>query len=382
MVMLERYRKQLIIAALIIVVFLAGFAGAVIGANYPSWANNLSFLPTFLKPKTSALQEVTVNNQKVIRTVEDSAVIDAVSKASPAVVSVVAKVTQFSPGQGVVQSEQGIGTGFIVRSDGVILTNNHVVSDRSIAYTVVTKDQKTYPVKKIDYDPAIDFAILKVDAKGLATVQLGDSDSLKAGQTVVAIGNALGMFDNTVTVGVVSGIGRVVTASSSLGVSQETLANVIQTDAALNPGNSGGPLLDLSGNVVGINFATTTSAQNIGFVIPINRVKGVLDQYLATGKIVRPFLGIGYLTVDEATALIQSLPQGAYIRQVVSGSPAEKAGLEVGDVVTKFGDVALKDGSTLASGISKYKVGQTVEMEVWRDGKTLKLKATLTEAPQ
>ena len=366
-------------------ILVAAIFGAIIGITYPSWYNSLAFkdsIPKFLQPPGLLQIVKTEKGETIVRTVEESAVIDAVSKASPAVVSVVAKTTQFDPSRGVVQAQQGIGTGFIVRADGVILTNSHVVSDQTLTYTVLTRDNKTFPVKKIDRDPTIDFATLKIDASGLPTVQLGDSDTLRVGQTVVAIGNALGMFDNTVTVGVVSGIGRVVTASSESGVSQETLDNVIQTDAALNPGNSGGPLLDLSAKIVGINFATTTGAENIGFVIPINRVKSVLDQYLASGRIIRPFFGIAYLMIDEGTSTVQNLPQGAYVRRVVSGSPADKAGVREGDVVTKFGDVALKDGATLASALSKYKVGDTVAIEVWRNEKTLKLKATLTEAPQ
>ena len=380
--MLKERRNQIIITAFIGAVFLAGFIGAVIGATYPSWAGNLSFLPDSLKPKQTGVEKVTQGGKEVVRTVEESAVIDVVDKASPAVVSIVAQTVSLSPIEGVQKTDQGIGTGFIVRSDGVILTNSHVVENTSITYKVVTRDKKTYDVKKIDRDSAIDFAILKIDAKDLATVNLGDSDSIRVGQKVVAIGNALGQFDNTVTVGVVSGIGRGVTASDSLGLSAETLENVIQTDAALNPGNSGGPLLDLSANVIGINFATTVGAENIGFVIPINRVKNVLDQYFARGRIIKPFLGISYVMVDSATSQLHDIPQGAFVRRVVAGSPADKAGLEAGDVITKFADTSLKDGATLASAISKSKVGQSVDLEVWRGGKTIKLKATLTEAPQ
>ncbi len=307
--------------------------------------------------------------------------IGAVEKSSPAVVSIVAAKVSLDPSTGVVQDQQGIGTGFIIRSNGVILTASHVVEDRTINYKVVTRDDKTYDVKQIDLDPSIDFAVLKITASGLPTINLGDSQALKVGQKVVAIGNALGRFENTVTVGVVSGIGRGVDPSSSAGILQGTLENVIQTDAALNPGNSGGPLLDLSGQVVGINFATTVGAENIGFVIPINSVKPVLDGYLALGRIIRPFLGISYAVVDQAFSALQNIPQGALIRAVVAGSPAQKAGLRAGDIITKFGKISLKDGTTLASVLSKFKVGETVEIEVSRGGKTIKLKAKLTEAP-
>jgi len=380
--MLKENKRKFIVAGLIAVfvltVFMAGFIGSVIGATYPNWSNNLSFLPSFMKVKNTVSTET--EKTTTIRTVEESAVISAVQKSSPAVVSIVAQTTPLSS-IGSSQNQQGIGTGFIVKSNGVILTNSHVVEDNTISYKVVTKDEKTYAVKKIDQDPSIDFAILKIDASNLPTVDLGDSDATLVGQKVIAIGNALGMLQNTVTVGVISGVGRGVTASSSLGVSQETLENVIQTDAALNPGNSGGPLLDLSAKVIGINFATTQGAENIGFVIPINRIKSVLDQYLAVGRIVRPYLGISSQTVDQASASLYGIPQGAFVQQVVSGSPADKAGLQESDVIIKFGGTALKDGITVISVIGKFKVGQTVALEVWRNGKTINLKATLVEAP-
>ncbi len=378
--MFKDRKNQIFVAVVIAAVFIAGFVGAVIGSTYPNWANNLSFLPDFLKPKESSLQEVSTDGSKVIRTVEESAVIDVVDKASPAVVSIVAQSVSFDPIEGVVRDQQGIGTGFVVRADGVILTSSHVVSNPSITYKVVTKKGETYDVKKIDQDPSIDFAILKITAKDLPTLDLGESAALKVGQKVVAIGNALGRFENTVTVGVVSGVGRGVNPASSAGILQGTLENVIQTDAALNPGNSGGPLLDLSAKVIGINFATTSGAENIGFVIPINSVKPVLEGYIAQGKIIKPFLGVGYSLVDEATSLFRDIPQGVLISRVVSGAPAEKAGLQPGDIITKFGKYALKDGTTLAGVINKYEVGETVELEVWRDGKMVTLKARLVEA--
>lgn len=352
--------------------------------TYPSWYQSLPFkdsIPAFLKPSTSE-RVVAEGDQKVIRTVEESAVIDVVEKSSPAVVSILAETIQFDFQKGPVQSEQGIGTGFIIDGSGIVITNDHVVGDKSIKYTVLTKDNKKYAVKKIDRDPGNDFAVLEIDGKNLPTIKLGDSDSLKVGQKVVAIGNALGRFSNTVTVGVVSGIGRGVTASSGLGVAQATLENAIQTDAALNPGNSGGPLLDLSGNAVGVNFAVSQSAENIGFVIPINTIKPIIEQYRKLGKIVKPFIGISYEMISSDVAEVQNLPQGAFVRQVVPGKPADKAGLRSGDVITKVDDKAVNEENTLASILTKYKVGDTIELEVDRDGKTLKIKVKLEEAPQ
>ncbi|MCH7541204.1 trypsin-like peptidase domain-containing protein [Patescibacteria group bacterium] len=379
--MLKIRKYKILIGAVFATAFVAAFIGVVIGLTYPNWANDLSFLPDFLKPKTAGLEAVSTDGEKVVRTVEESAVIDVVETASPAVVSIAAQQAVFDPTQGVIQDQQGIGTGFIVRNNGIILTASHVVDDETLNYKVVTNDGKTYDVKQIDQDPSIDFAILKIEATGLPTLDLADSDAIKVGQKVVAIGNALGRFENTVTVGVVSGVGRGVNPSSAGGILQGTLENVIQTDAALNPGNSGGPLLDLSANVVGINFATTVGAENLGFVIPINSVKSVLDGYFVQGRIIKPFLGISYVVVDRTTSALQDIPQGVFIRRVVSGSPAEKAGLKSGDVITKFAQLPLKDGVTLAGVLGKFKAGETVELEVWRDGKSLKLKAKLTEAP-
>ncbi|MEX0621504.1 MAG: trypsin-like peptidase domain-containing protein [Candidatus Woykebacteria bacterium] len=380
-IMLKKYKNQVfIIGGLVAVFLLAVIVGTAIGVSYPNWSKNLSFLPDFLKP-ASGVEEVTQNGEKVIRTVEESAVIDVADKASPAVVSIVASQATLDPAQGVQTDQQGIGTGFIVRKDGVILTASHVVDDDSISYKVVTRDEKQFDVIQIDKDPSVDFAILKIKAGGLPILKLADSDSVRVGQKVVAIGNALGRFSNTVTVGVVSGVGRGVAASNASGISQGTLENVIQTDAALNPGNSGGPLLDLSANVIGINFATTVGAENIGFVIPANSVEPVLQQYLAEGRIIRPFLGISYVIVDETTSVLQGIPQGVFVQRVLAGTPAAKAGLEAGDVITKFGGQKLDENQTLSRVIGKFKVGQTIELEVNRDGKTVKLKTTLTEAP-
>ncbi len=365
-------------------IFIAVLFGLLVGITYPNWYQQIPFkdyIPEYLSPPGSFFQ-FQVDNNRVIRTVEESVIIEAVNKASPAVVSIVASTVSLDPSQEDSTSQQGIGTGFIVRSDGIILTASHVVSDRSINYKVVTSGEKTYDVKKIDIDPSLDFAILKVEAKDLPILNLGDSDSVQTGQLVLAIGNALGRFTNSVTHGIVSGIGRGVTPTDAAGISQGTLENVIQTDAALNPGNSGGPLLDLNGSAIGINFATTVGAENIGFVVPINSVKNILEEYYVSGKIVRPFLGISYVMIDRTTALLQSIPQGAFIRAIVSGSPASDVDLRPGDIITKLGDQDLGENSSLANVISKFKVGDSVDLEVWRDGKTIETSAKLVEAPQ
>ncbi len=321
-----------------------------------------------------------VTVQKVVD--EESATIAAVEKVSPAVVSIVEDSVVLDPFSGPYRQSQGIGTGFTIGGDGLIVTNRHVVSDTSATYTVVLKDgNKTYKVSKVYRDPVMDLAFLKVDATNLPAVELGDSSSLRVGQTVIAIGNALGRFDNTVTEGVVSALGRGIEAGSPLGGGAESLDNVIQTDAALNPGNSGGPLINLSGQVIGINVAISSSSQNIGFSVPINIIKPVLLGFEQTGRIIRPYLGVSYYEINEATSFLQKLPQGVYVSSVVSNSPAEKAGVRVGDIITKIDAISLDSKNPLIKVINERKVGDTVTLTIDRSGSTVTLKATLAEAP-
>jgi S1-C subfamily serine protease len=359
-------------------IFTAGIAGGMVGYTYPLWSKNLPFGLSL--PRVSSLEEEVVNlpgGGKRIVTSEESSVINVVEQTSPSVVSIVAQTVTFEG-----REEQGIGTGFIVDKSGVILTNSHVVSNEMVDYTVITKDKKQYQVKKVSRDPINDIAILKVEASDLPVLSLGDSNDLKVGQAVVAIGYALGKFDNTVTTGVVSGLGRGVTASDAFGSRSETLENVIQTDAALNPGNSGGPLLNLSGEVVGINVAVTQGAQNIGFAIPVNVAKSILDSYKKDGRIVRPYLGVVYRMISKELAQIRDFPEGAFIQRVVADGPADKAGIKAGDVITKIGEAQVNTDSPLSRAIFNYKVGDRVDVEVWRDGKPQIFKATFEEAPQ
>ena len=312
---------------------------------------------------------------------EESAVIKVVDAAGPSVVSVVVGKISWNPFTGPEKVEGGIGTGFIVGEDGIILTNRHVVSDANASYTVVLNDGKEYPVKKIFRDPFNDLAVLKINASGLKPLRLGDSDKLRVGQRVVAIGNALGKFSNTVTAGVVSGIGRGITASSGFLGSTETLENVIQTDAALNPGNSGGPLLNLSAEVVGINVAVTQGAENIGFAIPINVVKPTLENFRKHGRIVRPFLGVSYVMIGKDLSRLRDLPQGAFIREVVTDSPADKAGVAPADIIVALDGKPVNERTPLAFLIREKEVGDRVELKVNRNGEEITLWATLGEAP-
>lgn len=323
---------------------------------------------------------------------EENVVIDVAERVSPSVVTVSIqtpkrRILQFNPFGGGFQSRieggspQDIGTGFIVSADGLIVTNKHVVSDTGVEYKVITKDGKEYKAESISRDPANDVAVIKINATGLKPVEFGDSSNLKVGQFAIAIGTALGEFRHTVTTGVISGLGRGISAGSAFEGYVEQLDNVIQTDAAINPGNSGGPLLNSAGQVIGINVAVASGAQNIGFAIPANVVKGALSQFKTQGGFSKKaYLGVQYQMVTKEAAVLNNVPQGAYVVDVVSGSPAEKAGIEVGDIITKFDGQETKDQKDgLTSLISKKKPGDKVDLELSRDSEVKKLSVTLSE---
>lgn len=331
--------------------------------------------------------------QKIIT--EETAIEQVAEKISPSVVTVAVvapkqRVMQFSPFGGFESRIQGgepqdIGSGFIVDSSGLIITNKHVVEDSSATYKVITHDDKEYDAKQIFRDPYNDIAIIKIEANGLTPVTLGDSSKLKVGQYAIAIGTALGEFRHTVTTGVISGLGRGITAGSAYQGYVEQIDNVIQTDAAINPGNSGGPLLDAGGSVVGVNVAVASGAQNIGFAIPINVVKNGLEQFRETGNFAqKPLLGVQYQMIPKQTALLNNVPQGAFVTDVVTGSPAEKSGIEVQDIITKFDGVELNedDGKTLSDLIAAKKVGDSVTISVWRNDETKDISAVLEASNQ
>lgn len=348
---------------------------------------------------------------------EDSAVIDVVKKASPAVVSIVISkdvpmirnfggIPDFfsdpfdffgqnnrgngSSGEGTQREKVGGGTGFFITGDGMIITNRHVVDDSSASYTVVASDDKEYAARVLAVDPVNDIAVIKIDGSGFSTLNLGDSNSAQIGQTVVAIGNSLGQFSNTVSRGIISGLQRNLTAGGRSGQT-ERLSNIIQTDAAINPGNSGGPLLDINGDVIGLNVAIAQGAQSIGFAIPSNQVKTVADQVKATGKISTPFIGVRYIPVDESLQKENNLPYnyGNLITRgermtdfaVIPGSPADKAGLAENDIILEINGEKIDDskGTGLSSLISKYNVGETITLKIWHKGETKDVKVTLEE---
>lgn len=282
--------------------------------------------------------------------------------------------------QRIEQIEQDIGTGFVVDQSGLIVTNKHVVSNGSAQYKVIDKNGQEYEVKQIYRDPANDLAILKIEGASLPILSMGNSDQVKVGEGVIAIGTALGEFRHTVTTGVVSGLGRGITAGDGY-YETENLENVIQTDAAINPGNSGGPLLNMRGEVIGVNVAVSANAQNIGFALPINVVKASIDNFNQTGQFDRPFLGVSYIQINAEQAVRMNYPQGALLQQVVEGSVAAEAGLQVGDVVTELDGQALRD-QELATIINKKKVGDQLRIKYWRDGESSEVTVTLRTAPQ
>lgn len=341
-----------------------------------------------------------INIPQTVKVVtEESVTIDVVREVSPSVVTVVATSTapqqtfnfgpfsvfdQTSPQQQ--PQQQSIGSGFIVSQDGLIITSKHVVSDTQAKYQIVTDNNKKYDVTKIYRDPLNDIAIVKIEptqniGTTLIPVTMGDSSHLQVGSYVVAIGTALGEFRSTVTTGVISGLGRGITAGDEFAGYVEKLDNVIQTSAAISPGNSGGPLVNSSGAVIGVNTAVAQNGQNIGFALPINVVKDSLNNFNQTGQFNRPFMGIAYKTISKAVALLNNVPEGAYVQTVVSGSPADKAGVQVGDIVVKVDSVRLTEGTELASVLQKKKVGDTVSVDLWRDNKTISTQATLIAAP-
>lgn len=360
--------------------------------------------------------EPSIIKQNIIQ--EDSAVIDVVKKTSPAVVSIV--ITKDIPimrnfggfpdffndpfgffnqgngnqggnGSGETQKQTiGGGTGFFITEDGMIVTNKHVVDDTGANYTVVTNEDKEYSAKILAIDPVNDIAVIKVDGNGFPTLNLGDSDSLQVGQTVIAIGNSLGQFSNTVSRGIVSGLRRNVTAGDTFGQT-EKLTDIIQTDAAINPGNSGGPLLDINGDVIGLNVAIAQGAQNIGFAIPVNQVKTVSDQVKTTGKISTPFIGVRYIPVDDTLQKENNLPYnyGDLVTRgermtdfaVIPGSPADKAGILENDIILEVNGKKIDEnkGAGLSSLISQYKVGDTIKLKVWSKGNTKDVNVILEE---
>ncbi|MFH0829160.1 MAG: trypsin-like peptidase domain-containing protein [Candidatus Kerfeldbacteria bacterium] len=375
----------------LISLIIGGVSGGIFGAAASK--GGLSHLFSSSSTVQSSVQNV--NTTGTLSLQEDSSTVDVVKKASPAVVSVVAKkdyskifgnssenqqynnffgfpfIQQQVP-QGI--QEIGAGSGFIISSDGIIMTNKHVATiSGADQYTVVTNDGKNYDAKLLATDPTNDIAFMKIEAKDLPTIELGNSDNVQIGDTVIAIGNALGEYRNTVTKGIISGLARTITAGDSSGNS-ETLRNVIQTDAAINQGNSGGPLLNIAGQAIGINTAIDSQGQLVGFALPINIAKSDLESVKKSGKIERPYLGVRYSIITpqlkEANKL--STDYGALIVRgntadelaVVPGSPADKAGITENDIILEVDGQKINEDNDLAQILSQKQIGQKVTLKV------------------
>lgn len=349
--------------------------------------------------------------------VEEDTVVTAVKKAKPAVVSIIIskQVPQYTvtykeenvldqfgnvipnmvlttpvyTPNGTKKQQLGSGSGFLISSDGMIVTNCHVVDKTDVDYTVLLNNGKEYTATVLARDSVLDVALIKITASGLPYLQFADSDKLEVGESVIAIGNALGEFKNTVSVGVISGLSRSLSASG--GGYQEFLYKVIQTDAAINPGNSGGPLLNLKGEVVGINVAIVQGSSNVGFSLPINSVKSVIDQVKKTGKISRPYVGVRYvnITKDMKTKLNLNVDYGILVAKgvnasevaVIPGSPAEKAGIVENDIILSINDEIINASNDFMSLIRDKKVGESIKMRVLSNGVvkvlTVKLEAAI-----
>jgi serine protease Do len=401
---------------LILIAFLGGAVGGIFISTY--YYKEIEKI--FSKLKIEVPQRRVENVEKpgestpyLPQTSQEEAIIKVVKEASPAVVSVIItkdipklklyyeepfkefeeffgipfefKIPQWKQ-EGYEKQEIGGGTAFFISEDGMLLTNAHVVSDKEAEYTVLTNDGKKYPAKVLARDTVRDLAILKVEGGPFPTLKLGDSDKLQIGQTVIAIGNALGEFRNTVSVGVISGLGRTITASG--GGIIETIEDVIQTDAAINRGNSGGPLLNLKGEVIGVNFAMAAGAENIGFAIPINKAKKDIEQVKKTGKIVFPFLGVRYVIITDEIQKENKLAvnYGAWIVKgekgepaIFPGSAAEKAGLKEGDIILEFNGEKITSQNPLAKIIMKYNPGDKVTLKVLRQNKEFSVEVILGE---
>lgn len=393
------FPKKQVLALIILISVLAGSFGGAVGGLYLS--NQAWFQKYFLNN-----QKLNIQSQKIVLE-EQSAVIDLVKKTSPAVVSIVISKdinklqsnpfgnSFFAPffGQSVPQNQTpniqpvGAGTGFIVSNDGTIITNKHVVSDTEATYSVVTSEGKNYSAKVLSLDPINDLAIVKIDIQNAPTLDLGDSTNLQIGQQVVAIGNSLGEYQNTVTTGIISGIGRSITAGGA-GLSEQ-LEGVIQTDAAINPGNSGGPLLNLAGQVIGINTAIDQNGQLVGFALPVKDIKQALDSFKTFGKITRPMLGVRYVLINDAIATQQKLSKnyGALITKgknpnevaIISGSPADKAGLVENDIILEINNQQINTKHSLASYLKDFKVGDAIELQIYHQGNEKNVRIVLTE---
>lgn len=418
---IKENKKTLTISLVIslIVVLITGF---IIGVICLTNKNLVARITTFLLNNSNLNNNTSIEKPSYEVLPEETRIVNIIDKVNPAVVSIVITKNvpiieqyyqKFNPfgndfwneffgndfgfeipqyrQKGMEKKEVGGGSGFFISADGFIITNKHVVNDQDADYTVLTNDGEKYDAKIIAKDSFLDIAVLKIKGNNFPYLSFGDSDKLKLGQTVIAIGNALGEFRNSVSVGVISGLSRTITASDSRG-NTESLEKVIQTDAAINPGNSGGPLLDLNGKVIGVNVAMETAAENIAFALPINIIKPIIDSVRTYGEIIRPYLGIRYLTINETIQKKNNLPvdygvlvirgSSADELAVIPGSPADKAGIQENDIILEIDGEKLTIDKSLTNIISQHKVGDIIKLKILHKGQEKIIEVKLEKAPQ
>ena len=408
-----------LISIVIIIIICLGFVWYYRANIFDYFAKE--YLQEVQNPNNTFGNEEKLTTEKIIEKQsifsQESFVVDTVKKTNPAVVSIIISKNvpkyeaYIDPNQqqnpfgnmfpdfffnvpqyrqnGIEKKNIGGGSGFFVSSDGLIVTNKHVVDQKDVDYTVFTNDGKKHIATVVARDPVLDIALIKITGSNFPYLSLGNSDSLQVGQSVIAIGNALGEYRNTVSVGVISGLARSVTAGDSSG-NTELLDHVIQTDAAINPGNSGGPLLDLSGRVIGVNVAIAQGSQNVGFALPVNSIKSAIESVKTTGKIVRPYLGIRYVAINAEMKDKNSLSvdYGVLVKAganqnelaVIPGSPADKAGIIENDIVLEVDGVKLDDKTTLASLIRQKNIGSVINLKILHKGIEKTVQVTLEAA--
>lgn len=389
----KSYSKGKLVVFLILAL-LFGFAGGMIA---PALQERFAqYLPEILRPVGSVLEK----NTTVLS--EESAVADLVEKNSPGVVSIVIskdvpKVRSFfgfpffdsETGNAETKKQKvGSGSGFFVSSDGLIVTNKHVVADEEADYTVLLGNGDEYKATVLARDPSNDIAVIQIEGKDFPVLTLGDSEKIRVGETIIAIGNPLGEFENSVSRGIVSGLRRNLDAGSGLGDS-EHLSEIIQIDAAINPGNSGGPLFNLAGEVIGVNVAMAQGAENIGFSLPINQIKRIVEQVRTTGRLSFPYLGVRSITLDDELKKKTGLPfnYGALVLRgqtvtdfaVVPGSPADKAGIVENDIILEIDGKKVDTDHSLVSFMAQYSVGDEVTVKLWHKGEVKDVTVKLEE---
>ena len=393
--LVQRHRvRQLTVVFFLLVSLCAGFLGGWLGASaHGSGSSNDALITSSSQPIVTSESQAITNIAKTVGQSVVSVNVTSQTAASPSV-----GLFGFTNGTGGTTTQQDAGTGIILSADGLIMTNRHVIPSGTTSVSVTLSNGTTFNnvqvVGKTSPQSSLDIAFLKIrntHGHKLVPATIGDSSKMQVGDPVVAIGNALGQFQNTVTSGIISGYGRSIQASSSTGTSTENLSDMFQTDAAINEGNSGGPLVNLNGQVIGINTAIASNSQNIGFSIPINDVIGLIKSVETTGKLQQPYLGVLYIpiTSDVAQQYSLSTNNGAWIpptgvvgqASVIAGGPAANAGIKPGDIITAINGQPINQSTSLTSIIDQSQVGQTITLTINRNGKTFQKQVTLGAAP-